>query len=140
MQWAIKLFGSVVFQTVISGVLVYILVELIKKFILEPIVKFRQVVAKIDNKLKFHANTLVNSIVFRREVAEEVRTLSCELEVAYKKIPSIFGWLLPSKEEISSCAKGLIFLSNSAGTSGNELKNDEEIRKIRKHLNIIELN
>ena len=51
MNWLLNLFQSIIFQTVISGVLVFVLSEIIQKFFLEPFRagRFLEVGAKHDH-------------------------------------------------------------------------------------------
>jgi len=143
MNWLVNLFQSVVFQTVISGVLVFVLSQYILKFIIEPLQEYKKIIAKIDNKLKFYANIISNPGILPRDVileySDEIRSLSCELEQIYKQIPFAFlRRLIKSQQLISDSASRLIRLSNSL-YQGDALRNDEDIRKIRENLNIPEL-
>lgn len=93
MGWLVNLFQSVVFQTVISGVFVFILSQYISRFIIEPLQEYKKIIAKIDNKLKFYSKVIVNP-PFTNQLSEdylvakqELRELSCELEASYKILP-----------------------------------------------------
>lgn len=144
MNWLINLFQSTVFQTVISGVLVFTIGQIIQRFLLEPIQKYKAIIGKIDNKLKFYANIITNPGITLKttqsrkdkylECSNVLRDLSCELEENYKRIP--FGEIIKSKEKISEAARCLIGLSNGIFDSGDRGNNDKLIRKIRESLNI----
>ena len=141
-MWFIKLINNVVFQTVISGVLVFVIGEIAQKFFLQPLQDFKSVIGKTDHYLKFYANVIVSfahPTEVAIKVADALRTLSCDLEVAYKKLPSNLLFLVPSKEAITSAARSLIYLSNSVGKQGEAVRNDEQIRIIRNNLKIPEL-
>lgn len=89
MNWLLNLFQSIVFQTVMSGVLVFVLSEIIQNFFLRPLQKYKEVVGKIDNQLKFYENIIINpgNILLREkylECSDTLRKLSCELEAVYK--------------------------------------------------------
>ena len=91
MSWLSNLLQSIVFQTVISGVLVFVVSETIQKFYLAPLQKFRGVLGKVDNRLKFYANVIANpgNLLPRETILEcgtALRELSCDLEATYKQI------------------------------------------------------
>jgi len=139
-DWLIKLFQSIVFQTVIAGTLVFILSEFMQKFFLLPLQKYKEVIAKIDNRLKFYANIISNpgpTTVTPRETILEclhmLRNLSCELEAAYKQIPFKTK---NRNQKVSDAARRLIGLSNSLGATGSGIENHEDIKIIREKLNI----
>ena len=119
MSWPLNLFQSIVFQTVMSGVLVYVLSQIIEKFFLDPILKYNEVKGKIDNKLKFYSNVIANPGILPDETYLEcsniLRELSCELEATYKQIPvkKILVIKLDSPENVSNSARLLIELSNN---------------------------
>lgn len=149
MNWLLELFRNVVFQTIISGVFVFILSQYLLKFILEPLQKYQKVIARIDNKLKFYSNIIVNS-PFLKQLPEdyfiakkELRELSSELESSFKC--TILYFRKKAKKRISVAAKDLIWLSNATGhrdETGNinvPLTANDKIKDIRKNLNIPEL-
>lgn len=141
MRWLIDLFQSVVFQTVMSGVLVFILSQIIQKFFLEPLQKYKEVIGKIDNQLKFYTNVITNpgNILSREiylECSHTLRSLSCELEASYKQIPLK---KLDTRRKVSDAASRLIRLSNNLNQTGEALHNSGDIDEIRKDLNIPEL-
>ena len=137
-----------VFYTVVSGTLVFVLGQILQRFILEPIQSYKKTVGKIDNKLKFYSNILTNTGFnddLLAKVTDIIRNLSCEIEADYKQIP--LNWLLTkmriieSKNELAKVTQGLIFLSNAGGRDGNGIeKCDDRINEIRKLLKIEPLN
>lgn len=146
MNWFIELVSSQIFQSIISGVILLLLGEYMKNFVLEPIKQYKSVIGKIDNKLKYYSNRITNSGLpeeFIREARESLRDLSCDLESAYKQIPPwsiyVFIFNLPCRKQVSDAAMKLIYLSNAAGERGEELRNNEEMNKTRKLLRIQEL-
>ena len=141
MGWLSNLFQSIVFQTVMSGVLVFILSEITQRFYLEPLQKFKEVVGKIDNKLKFYANVIAHpgNLLPRETILESGRTLrdlSCGLEATYKQIPFKRN---QTHQKIADAARRLIRLSNSLGESGRGIENSDDVDKIRVDLSILEL-
>ena len=147
MNWFINLINSVVFQTVISGLILFILSQMIQNFILEPLKSFKATIGKIDNLLKYHSNVIFSGQTLSAEIKirsmDTIRDLSCELESKYKQIPfrDFFAniRLLPTKINISESARGLIFISNACARNEFIDKNFETVSKIRKNLNIPEI-
>lgn len=144
MNWFIKLVSTEIFQSIISGVVLLLIGEYLKVFVLEPIKEFKGCIGKIDNKLKFYANRITNSGLppdFVKEARDSLRNLSCDLESIYKQIPNLFIYIfrLPCKKQISDAATELIHLSNTAGEQGEEIKNGNIMEKIRNLLTIKKL-
>jgi hypothetical protein len=149
MSLFIDLFQNQVFQTIIAGVFIFVISQYILRFIIEPMRAYKRIVAKIDNKLKFYSNVIVNP-PFSGPLAEdyliakkELREISCELEAVYKMLP--FQKLRRNKSDVSEAAKDLIWLSNATGhrdetgTINVSLMADDKIKNIRKKLKIQEL-
>ena len=140
----VLLFQNIVFQTVISGVLIFLVGEMIQNFFLKSIYKYREIIGRIDNQLKFYAGIISCGVdVLPKEKILEcshiIRTLSCELEAIYKQIPLKEIIIKSNKEEISDAASCLIRVSNNLGKNANTEWNDKDVAKIRKNLNIPEL-
>jgi len=140
MNWLINLFQSTVFQTVISGVLIFTIGQIIQRFFLKPIQKYKATIGKIDNKLKFYANVIANPGTWSKEntlqCLNKLRQLSCDLETTYKQL------LFKRKDrtiKIADSASRLIRLSNSLGPGNNFIHNDEDVEKIRENLGIPKL-
>lgn len=138
-----NLFNNQTFLTIISGVLIFVLGQVVKDFVLKPIQDFYRTIADISHKLKFHSNVLTNSNVRKDSVqiaSGDMRDLSSNLEALYVVIPfkglfSSFN-IIPSRDNIKIAEKNLIFLSNAGGDRGLELKNADAIDKIKESLNI----
>ena len=139
-----------VFYTVISGTLVFVLGQILQRFLLEPIKEYKKTVGKIDNKLKFYLNILTNTVFSKDqqrivEITDLMRNLSCEFESTYKQIP-LTNWLsklgvIEKKKDVAKVAQGLIFLSNAGGRDESRIdKCDERINEVRKLLKIEALN
>lgn len=142
--------ASTVFQTVISGVFVFVFSEIIVRCFFIPIQEYRKVVARIDNRLKFYANAYGHSTYDPKlpaevrerflNVVDTIRELSCDLEAIYKQIPLrwFFIWIpiIPPPEELSDAGSRLIRLSNKTARPLNStdwamIESDEvTIRKI----------
>lgn len=140
MDWLNELFKDKVFQTVVSGTLVFTVGQIIQKFVLEPIQNYKKVVGQVDNKLKYYANSITSSGTIGDlallAVLNEIRQLSCDLESSFKQVPFTTD---QEKRDVAESARWLIYLSNAGGRPGNELRNDETINRIRSTLRIEEL-
>ena len=139
---------STVFQTVISGVFIYISGEIIQKFFLEPVKDFYRIIGTIDNGLKYYAHFITSpnvAMIAAPDLHKALRKLSCDLEAAYKQIPTIWGLLsfllsllkiVPNTDSVAIAAQELIFLSNSLNDKAKSRENAAALDKIRHCLNI----
>ena len=135
--------NSEVFLTVVSGTLVFVVGQIIQLFILEKIYKYREILGRIDNRLKFYFQIFKNSgranerIDNRVQVAsQELLQLSSDLEACRKQL--IFRCWKKDKN-VSQASNLLIDLhygvfDESGG--GNNGENLGKVEKIRKLLNI----
>lgn len=133
-----------VFWTVVAGVMVFVLGQIIQNFILRPMLDFKNTVAQISHKIKFHANIITNSGLkdeFIKWSTEDMRDLSSQLEARYLSIPFLDFFskikILPKRENIREAAKDLILLSNAGGKKGFEIKNAKVILRIKTNLKIV---
>ena len=125
------------------GIIAAIAAYLLKNFILEPLLEYRKVKGRIQNRLKYHANVITNSGLTPEQlnpVWEDFRQLSCDLDEAYAAIPFTqrFWWHLrvPSPKSVNEAAEWLIALSNAAGVEAHERHNNESVYKIKNGLKI----
>ena len=117
-----------IFLTVISGVLIFVIGQMIQSFILKPIHDFKIVLGDISHKVKFHLNVIANSVAREERVllsSGDMRDLSCQLESKYLAIPfsDFFGNMniIPKRDNIRKAAEDLIQLSNASGRKGFEI-------------------
>jgi len=127
MEYLKNILNNIVFQTVISGTLIFLIGECIQKFVLTPIVEHKKIIAKIDNKLKYYSNVILNPPTEHSAISQDtydgakeiLRKLSCDLESTYKMIPfkEAFSYLglVSCKKQISDSATDLIALYNLTG-------------------------
>jgi hypothetical protein len=118
-----------VFLTVFSGVLTFVLGQLIIKLLVDPVNDFRRTVADIALVLIEYANVYANPGVagseVEKKVSEELRRLSSRLNAqmylipCYRIIAKIFG--LPSRDKVVGAASDLIGLSNGVFKSASDL-------------------
>ena len=107
--------------TVFSGVLNYVLSQLVLKLLIEPIQKVRRTIGSISHALIERANVIQNPGVPTREVMDEtsveLRKLSSQLRTHLYLVPNYgltareFG--LPNPDRIQAASSALIGLSNS---------------------------
>ncbi len=134
--------GNQVFKTVISGVLVFVIGQIIQKFIIEPLWEYKKTLGKIDYRLKYYSNKMSGLLPEEiiTETSNTIRELSCELEASYKQIPfnCIFAFLsvIPWKKDLSKAAVKLILVSNITGLKEERVKIYDEIKEIRELLKI----
>lgn len=133
-----------VFQTVVSGVLVFVGGDVVQNFLLKPWQNYKGVIGKIDYSLKFYANVITNPGRLHENVlmecSQNLRTLSCDLEIAYKQLSLVFKLHKQQKKgNIAGVARDLIRLSNAMGPGANPLLNGETMDRIRDNLGIPEL-
>lgn len=110
-----------VLVTVLSGVLTYIIGQLILKLVIEPVQDLKKTIGQISHALVERANIISNPGVPSREVMDvtsaELRKLSSQLHAhiylvpCYAHIAKLFR--LPTKERILTASGALIGLSNS---------------------------
>lgn len=113
--------NSTVFLTVFSGVITYVLGQLIVKLVIDPVQEMKKTIGQISHSLIEHANVISNPGVPSQEVMHEtskqLRQLSSQLQAHLYLIPTynlsakIFS--LPAKVNILAASSSLIGLSNS---------------------------
>lgn len=126
------------------GIFVAVISYFSKNFVFEPLLEFRRVRGKIQNRLKYHANIITNGefpIDVIKPIREELRQLSCDLEERYYAV-ALAKWLptflrIPSDKDLSETASSLIFLSNSTGSAKHIDANYNTIESIKRKLSII---
>ncbi|MFH1522462.1 MAG: hypothetical protein ABIE43_01425 [Patescibacteria group bacterium] len=136
------MFSNIVFQTVLSGTLIYIFGQIIQMFILEKIYKYREILGKIDNRLKFYFKIIkvpgksAHPIERLQASSQELLQLSCDLESCRKQL--IFRSKQADKN-VSQASKLLIDLHFGVFGENSSDKNLENLEEIRKLLNIPKL-
>ena len=140
MNFVYQFFLNIVFQTVLSGTLVFVFGQIIQKFILEKIYNYKEVIARIDNRLKLYLKIIKNPgteahpIERLRVCSQELLQLSCDLESQRKQL------ILRTKQKDKEISQVSALLMNlHFGVFGKDTmsdKNLEDLKKIRKLLNI----
>lgn len=113
--------NSTVFLTVISGVITYVVGQLVLKLMLEPVHELKKTIGQISHSLIEHANVYGNPgippLETMRETSQHLRKLSSQLQAHLYLVP-LYGFTaclfrLPSRTKILSASKLLMGLSNS---------------------------
>ncbi|WP_423840408.1 hypothetical protein ONE56_06020 [Vibrio mytili] len=135
-----------VFLTVLSGVLIFVLGQLLLKLLIEPIQELRTLVSKIAYDLIKLANVFANPTDPEEERFTEackvMREHSSNLHAHFYLVPfyniscRLFG--LPKEEDVLNATKELIRLSNGRGgvLSNQGILNSYSIQKIKVSLGI----
>lgn len=135
-----------VLLTIISGVVVFVLGQLVVKLVIDPVADLRTTIAEISHALVFHAEVYSNPGITgeerERATKETLRRLSSDLNAAIYLIPA-YAWTsrvfaLPSRAEITEAAGQLIELSNSVSDSplNHGIENFSRYQKICTNLGI----
>ncbi|BFU89436.1 MAG: hypothetical protein NTAFB01_06230 [Nitrospira sp.] len=121
-----------IFFTVLSGVITFVLGQLVVKLILDPVQDLKKTIGQISHALVEQANVIANPDVSTKEEKNETsalfRKLSASLHAHLYLVPAYVTtcrvFCLPSKEKLLSASTNLIGLSNGV-YSGNRIKADE---------------
>lgn len=113
--------NTTVFLTVISGVITYVLGQLVLKLLIEPVQEMKKLIGQIAHSLIEHANVIQNPGAPTEEQMKatslHLRKLCALLEAQLYLVPmyrltaGIFG--LPTREKVLSASRSLMGLSNS---------------------------
>ena len=132
-----------VFLTILTGVLVFVLGQIVLKLFIEPWQRQRECVAQIASNLMYYANVYSNPGIGTKErnieAADETRRMACELYASCIRIP-LYRCVSRSRmfidmDSVNIAHKQLIGLSNST-VDGNTSTNGDRVDMIRKHLKI----
>ncbi|MFA6429876.1 MAG: hypothetical protein WCV84_05270 [Patescibacteria group bacterium] len=129
-----------IFQTVLSGVFVLVISDIIQNYCLKPFQHYKEVIGKIDNALQFYANIVGNPSTFSgtdnaKECSAIFRSLSSDLSATRRQMSVRCRC---NDKKISEVAWELIGLSNSMGKADTGESNVARCQKIREALDIIE--
>lgn len=112
--------------TLIGGVILLILTELIKSFVVSPVQKVREQIPTVLSRLDFHCNMLTNYFPTEpsdeewatvKAIKKDLREAATDLNSLYKMVPfkkvlSLVKFV-PGSNEIGIAYSGLIYLHNS---------------------------
>ena len=110
--------NSTVWLTVISGVLTYVVGQLVLKLMIEPVQEMKKTIGQISHSLIEHANVIQNPGVPSeekiKETSQHLRKLSSQIQTHLYLVPlyGLTAWVfrLPSRAQVleaSQCLMGL---------------------------------
>ena len=110
-----------VFYTVLSGVITFVIGQIIVKLFLDPVQDMKKTIGQVSHTFVERANVIANPGVPTKEVMDDtsdsLRRLSSQLHAHLYLIPSYDTtskvFRLPSKEMLLDASTALIGLSNS---------------------------
>ena len=121
--------GFTVFFTVLSGVITFVIGQLIVKLILDPVQDMKKTIGQVSHTLVERANVIANPGVPTKEIMDDtsdlLRKLSSQLHAhlylipLYDKTSKVFH--LPAKEKLIAASSALIGLSNSVYRADNKV-------------------
>jgi len=127
-RWLSATFGvkdvsmnTTVFLTIVTGVVTFVLGQIIVKLLIEPVQEMKRTIGQISHSLIEHANVIQNPGIPKEdminETSQHLRKLSSQLEAHIYLIP-VYGltsklFCLPSRNSILKAARALMGLSNS---------------------------
>jgi len=141
-----------IFLTVISGVLVFVLGQIINTFYLQPLNRQRETIGKISDAIIYYANLYTSPInkadsnfdrKEERSKAHEIfRNLAAELVSRTQQIPSYQALsslrIVINKKVIVEARKNLIGLSNGMWPGHDDLEHNNRRREqLESQLNLI---
>lgn len=108
------------FETVLSGVLVFIIGQIFLKMVVDPVNKLKQTMAAVSHAYLIHAPVFFSPVSFpeeaKRKAMEELRVLSGQLYADARLVP-LYGvfrhvFFLPSWDEVHEAAQCLVAIGN----------------------------
>lgn len=130
--------------TVLGGVAVFVVGQLLAKFVIEPIHEFKKLLGEIRFGLVFHMQAIVTPVgdkASEDEASTALRKLACDLLSMSGAIPFYGFWsaafcdFVPRPEQVNAAFSQLIGLSNSVHQPDRSEKNYARMAKIEQLLN-----
>lgn len=138
--------NSTVFLTVFSGVVTFVVGQVLLKMVLDPVHEMKKTIGQISHSLVEYANVIANPGVptedAMREASKQLRKLSSQLHGHLYLVPvypaTARVFQLPNRNAVLSAAKALIGLSNGVhrATEGIYEVNASGVQKVRDNLGI----
>lgn len=147
-----------VFFTIFSGVCVFVIGQIVMKFVIDPFHAQRETIGKVVDFLILYANVFTNpGIPIQAGIPDEewedarraqlnetkhiARALASEIMVRTQAVPLYgllerLGWAV-KRSNIRSAQKSLFFISNALFDQGNALDNYEQARQIEEALGVV---
>lgn len=133
-----------IFITVISGVFIFVIGQIIIKFIIEPIHQLKLLFGEIADDLIFYADIYSNpgiaDPIEARKGSDKIRKDASTLNARLQAIPFYLTWhklnWLPSIKDVTDANVRLIQVSNSFFKGGDPLRTGDSVDKIKTLLRI----
>lgn len=127
--------------TVVTGVAVFVLGQIIQKWFIEPIQDQRKTIGRIANYLNFYANVdpELSSPEDMKEAKRNIRGLSSSLHESLTLIPCYWLlstlWIVPKRKAVLDAASNLIGMSNTLRSGDMTDKQNEVAHALKiKHM------
>jgi len=134
MIWICTLLSNTVFQTVLSGTLVFILGQFFIEYILKPLQRYKQLRAKAAYCLTYYGNRYDLSSHISQETSEELRKTAAELcSFAIEKPLMIFT---VKQKRLDAASSGFIGLSNAVDKNPDYQLIEKYQKQIKEALNL----
>lgn len=124
---AIPLYAKTSILTVVGGIFVFAMGQIIQKGYIEPLQELQKVIGEIGSALLVYGNTCDSKINedLRKEAAQKFRQLSGDL-FGRRRVVANYGMcmrlgILPPKQNINEAIQNLTLLSNCTGSDRHEL-------------------
>lgn len=113
--------NETVFLTVITGVVTFVIGQLVVKLLIEPIQEMRKTIAQVSHTMieraKVYQNPGTHSDEIMTETSQQTRKLSSQLHAHLYLVPAYSVtsrlFFLPSRKQVLEASSALIGLSNS---------------------------
>lgn len=135
---------NTMFNTIITGVLIFVMGQILLKIFIEPVQELMRALGQIKYCMIFYANIFCNPGVGNPtkmdQTTDELRLCASKLQgalylVQFFRLWSFLGFI-PSKENLEQISSELIGLSNSVHSG----KCDENVKRREKILSLISVN
>jgi hypothetical protein len=132
-----------IFATVLSGVLVFVLGQIVVRFVIDPIKEVKEVLGEIEFAMIYHAPAILTPVGDHKgedEAAKAIRELASMLRAKVEVIPLYACWsflsmrFLPQRENLMNASSHLIGMANSVKKPDRCERNDGRRNKIKQML------
>lgn len=130
--------------TLLTGVMIFVIGQIIVKFIIEPIHDLKKTLSETNFLLGFHAQAIftpVGNKVAEDEASKALRKVACELSSKVATIPFYCFWsaisrgFLPGLKQINKSSSYLVAISTNVHGSERYKDNEKYINQIIQLLN-----
>lgn len=101
------------------AVVIFVISQFVLKLIIEPLIKFRQILDELSFQILYHQSSIVSGVSAEPEVSNQLKELSAKLRssvssiVLYSFIQKVLFFLsLPSKKEVFESCRDLNLISS----------------------------